>query len=146
MTRPTIHASCVQVGDFGVLIRGPSGAGKSMLALRLILDPPRALPAAVLVGDDRVRLDPRPNGLFACAPDLLAGLIEARFLGLRRLPYLPRTRLALVMDLAANDATRLPEENGIRAKLEGFELRRIAVPHGADGALLLAAALCGLDP
>ena len=55
---PSVHASAVLVGQQAVLIRGPSGAGKSRLAFDLI-QAGRAgqLPAAVLVGDDRVHLD-----------------------------------------------------------------------------------------
>ena len=32
----TLHATCVTLGDRGMLITGPSGIGKSDLALRLI--------------------------------------------------------------------------------------------------------------
>ena len=43
------------VGDRAVLIRGPSGSGKSRLAFDLILAGRAGqIPAAVLVGDDRV--------------------------------------------------------------------------------------------
>ena len=55
---PSVHASAVLVGHRAVLIRGPSGAGKSRLAFDLILAGRAGqLPAAILVGDDRVHLD-----------------------------------------------------------------------------------------
>lgn len=138
---PTIHGSCVQVDGLGVLIRGASGSGKSTLALRLILDPPRALPPAEFVADDRVRLEMGEDTLLASPPDELAGMIEVRHLGLRRLPYLARVPLHMVLDLGAEDAERLPRDEGAQTVLQGRKLFRIAVPNGSDAALLLAAAL-----
>lgn len=138
---PSIHASCVAIGEWGVLIRGPSGAGKSSLALRLILDAPRALPPAELVADDRVVLEPEGDGLLARPPERLAGLIEVRGLGLRRLPFRPAVRLALVLDLAAPDAERLPPAHVQRTLLNGCALPRLAPPSTDAAALILAAAL-----
>lgn len=37
--KTAIHATCVAVGDVGILLTGPSGSGKSDLALRLITTP-----------------------------------------------------------------------------------------------------------
>ncbi|WP_127090982.1 HPr kinase/phosphorylase [Aquabacter cavernae] len=136
---PSIHASCVALDGAGVLIRGPSGSGKSTLALRLILDAPRSLPPAMLVADDRVLLEARDGHLHASAPEPLAGLIEARNLGIRRLSPVQSCPIRLVMDLAAADAQRLPEPVHAQVILEGIPLFRIAVPPGADGALLVAA-------
>jgi len=138
---PTIHATCVCIGDTGILIRGASGAGKSRLALRLILDPPRVLPCAMLVADDRVFLSRSGEQLMAQAPDVLAGLIEVRGLGIRRLPFLSACAVSLVVDLGAADATRLPCDEGAHAILEGKKLSRVAVSQGDDAALLIAAAL-----
>jgi len=145
---PTIHGTCIAIADKGVLIRGPSGSGKSMLALRLILDAPRALPPAELVADDRVLLEPDPGdpgSLVARPPERLAGLIEARGLGLRRLGFRPAVRLALVLDLAAPDAERLPEPQARFVVIAGCRLARIAPLTGADAALLIAAALMSDD-
>lgn len=138
---PTIHASCVALDGAGILIRGPSGSGKSTLALRLILDPPRALPDGVLVADDRVRLSVQDGRLLAAPPAELEGLIEVRNLGIRRLNFRADCPVRLVVDLAAPDAERLPPEAVARAVIEGVGLFRIAVPPGADAALLVAAAL-----
>lgn len=138
---PTIHASCVALDGAGILIRGPSGAGKSTLALRLILDPPRALPEAVLVADDRVRLCVRDGTLHAAPPTALAGLIEVRNLGIRRLNFQQDCPVRLVVDLAAPDAERLPAEGTGHTLIATVALSRIAVPAGADAALLVAAAL-----
>lgn len=70
-----VHATCVAIGDDGVLLRGPSGSGKSDLALRLI----RA--GAALVADDRVDLRREAATVIATAPPSLAGLIEVRGVG-----------------------------------------------------------------
>lgn len=143
---PTIHASCVLVGETGILIRGPSGAGKSTLALSLILDPPRMLPAARLVADDRVHLTATQTGLFAHAPPALAGLMEVRYLGIRRFDHVDRARLGLVVDLAAADAARMPDGAGSVANLDGFALPRLAIPPGMTARLALAAFLQGKIP
>jgi HPr kinase/phosphorylase len=137
---PSIHASCVRVGTWGVLIRGPSGSGKSTLALRLILDPPRALPEAELVADDRVMLTADGSGVTAAAPPELAGLIEVRRLGIRRLPHIDAARLHLVVDLGFPEMPRLPADTDLTATLLGFPLPRIAFSQEADGALMVAAA------
>jgi HPr kinase/phosphorylase len=97
-----LHASAVAVGGKGLLILGPSGAGKSGLALRLM-----AL-GAELVADDRVLLERRGAGLVAKPPDALAGLIEARGIGLVRVANLPESRIVLAVDLAEPPAARLP--------------------------------------
>ncbi|MFG1423997.1 HPr kinase/phosphorylase [Roseixanthobacter liquoris] len=136
----TIHGSCVRIGEWGVLIRGPSGSGKSTLALRLILDPPRALPEAELVADDRVRLAAEASGVSAAPPPELAGLIEVRKLGIRRLPHIDATRLHLVVDLGFPDMPRLPSDADSRTCILGFTLPRIAFSHETDGALMIAAA------
>ena len=92
-----IHASCAARQGVGVLLLGPPGSGKSDLVLRLL---DRGF---ILVADDRVELD----GHNAWAPASLAGLLEVRGLGILRLPYLPRARLALAVELGG-DVTRLP--------------------------------------
>ncbi|MFG1478543.1 HPr kinase/phosphatase C-terminal domain-containing protein [Xanthobacter sp. V4C-4] len=141
MGEPSIHASCVAIGGRGVLIRGASGAGKSTLALRLILDAPRVLAPAELVADDRVLLRVEAGALVARPVPALAGLVEARGLGLRRLPYRDRVSLAVVVDLGAPDATRLPPEQAQTVRISGCALPRIAPEHLESAALLVAVAL-----
>ncbi|WP_425106822.1 HPr kinase/phosphorylase [Ancylobacter sp.] len=143
--QPTVHASCVRVGDRGVLIRGASGAGKSRLAFALILAGRGGLvPPVELVADDRVLLTRRGSTLFAAAPHALAGLIEVRGVGLRRLPFAGEARVDLVVDLGAADAARLPEPVARRVVIEGVEIERLPLFAGGDGvqqvlALLLTA-------
>lgn len=100
----TLHASAVAEAGRGLLILGPSGSGKSALALELIAY------GAVLIADDLVRIVPEGGGLFAEAPDPQAtgGPIEARGVGLLRLPFLPRAEIRLVLDLGTAETERLP--------------------------------------
>src|SRR5215813_13691604 len=103
--QPTVHASAVKVGERAVLIRGLSGSGKSRLAFDLILAGRSGqLPATVLVGDDRVRLDTAGGELLVSAAPELAGLIEIRGLGVRRCDFVAEAKVGLVVDLAAPDA------------------------------------------
>lgn len=104
MTAPPLllHASCVAVKGRGLLITGPSGAGKSALALQMM-----AL-GADLVADDQTMLVAREGRLIAQAPTAVAGLIEARFLGLLRAPHVECAEIALVIDLAQCEPDRLP--------------------------------------
>src|SRR3954451_15078489 len=103
MTAPgagaSIHASAVKVGDQAVLIRGPSGAGKSRLAFELVLAgrTGQILPA-ILVGDDRVRLDTSAGNLIVRPARELAGLIEIRGLGIRRIEHVSEAVIGLVVD------------------------------------------------
>ena len=109
---PTVHASAVLTGARAVLIRGGAGAGKSKLALALIDAAQTGLLAfARLVGDDRVHLEPRHGRLLVKPAAALAGLIEVRGLGIRRLAHEPVAVVGLVVDLAADDADRLPESS-----------------------------------
>lgn len=99
-----LHATAVAIGGRGVLLRGASGAGKSDLALRLIDR------GAVLIADDQVICSLKDAAVILAAPEKIAGLIEIRGLGLRRMPFLT-AELALVIDLVPPDQVpRLPEE------------------------------------
>jgi HPr kinase/phosphorylase len=126
---PTIHASAVLAGARAVLIRGPAGAGKSRLALALIHAGQTGLIRfARLVGDDRVELEACHRRLLVRPATTLAGLIELRGLGIRRLPYEPVAVVGLVVDLAAADAERLPEPS--EATISGVRIPRLAVKSG----------------
>ena len=118
-----IHATCVALPNGGVLLRGDPGAGKSDLALRLIDG------GARLVADDRTDLMREGDLLIARAPASIAGLIEARGLGILRLPperLAAEAAVVLIVDLVdAATVERLPEAG--REDLLGVSLRRVAL-------------------
>ena len=106
-----IHATCVALRHGrtwrAVLLRGPSGAGKSDLALRLIETGWR------LVADDQTELSRQGKQLIATAPARIAGMIEARGLGIVKVgrdQLVRRAVVALLVDLAHPERIeRLPE-------------------------------------
>jgi HPr kinase/phosphorylase len=130
MTSTTVHASAVLVDARAVLIRGPSGAGKSRLALELIaVARGGLLRFARLIGDDRVHLETAGGRLLVRPAPALAGLIELRGTGIRKLDYEPAGVVGLVIDLDAADAERLPDKQTV--EIEGISLPRLAVAAGA---------------
>lgn len=118
-----VHATCVAFRPRGrtwraVLLRGPSGAGKSDLALRLIETGGR------LVADDQTELVRRGKSVIASPPARIAGLIEARGVGIVKLArdqLVARAPVALLVDLAPPEhVERLPEP--ARERLLGLDL------------------------
>ena len=103
-----------------------------------------ALPFARLVGDDRVHVEAVHGRLLVRPATALAGLIEIRGLGLRRLPYEPVAVVGLVMDLEAVDAGRLPEPT-TATSLAGVTVPRLCAAPGADALGMLIAALRTAD-
>ena len=120
----TLHASCILVGEAGVLIRGPSGSGKSALARQIVAEMKGLGRFARLVCDDRVRLASRHGRLVATALPSVAGCIEVRGVGLLTIPYEPSAILRAVVDLTG-DPPRLPEAADLEANLCGVALPRI---------------------
>lgn len=116
-----IHATVLVVREAGVVIRGPSGAGKSRLALLLIGEAGRRGIFARLVGDDRVLVHPHARGVTAVPHPAVAGLIERRTQLFARLPFEPRCRVRLIVDLhpPAAPLPRYPAEDGATATLAG---------------------------
>jgi HPr kinase/phosphorylase len=137
----TIHASAVLVASHGLLIRGESGAGKSQLVLQFIAAAAEGrLAFARLVADDRVFVTAAHGRLIARAPHELAGLIEIRGLGIRRLPCEPAAVIRLVVDLAAA-AERMPPASATETEIAGVRLPRLAVAPGEDPFSLVFASL-----
>ena len=99
-----IYAACAARGEQGILLVGPSGAGKSDLLLRLVQA------GFDLVADDRVCLD----GAWASAPPALAGLLEVRGIGIVRMAWRARVRVAAVARLVPSHhlLPRLPPPPG----------------------------------
>jgi HPr kinase/phosphorylase len=139
---PTIHASAVLVGARAVLIRGAAGSGKSHLAYALIRAAETgAFRFARLVGDDRLHVEAAHGSLLARPAATLAGLIEVRGLGIRRLPFEPVAAVGLVVDLGAADAARLPLPESAATEVAGVSLPRLGVAPGADAFAITYAAL-----
>lgn len=138
MSGALVHASTVAFGpEGGVVIEGPSGSGKSQLALMLVGQ------GAQLVADDQTLLMASEAGLFARAPRPIAGLIEARGLGLLRLAACRLARVRLVVDLSHPEAApRLPEPATCRRL--GREVARL--PGRASAGFARALALAMRDP
>jgi len=127
------------------LIRGPSGAGKSRLAFALIqAGTNNVLPFARLVGDDRLHIEAVHGRLLVRPAGTLAGLIEIRGLGLRRLAYEPVAVVGLVVDLEAPEGERLPEPTTVTS-LAGVTVPRLCAAPGADALGMLIAALRTAD-
>lgn len=124
----TVHASCVVLGEDGILIRGAAGSGKSTLVRDLIGLGAISGVFAALVGDDRVALTQRHGRLVARPHPSLTGLLEVRGLGLQAVePTMPSAVLRLVVDLSPG-APRMPDEAGETVLLRGVRLPRITLP------------------
>jgi serine kinase of HPr protein (carbohydrate metabolism regulator) len=98
-----VHATTVDLAGLGVLIFGEPGAGKSDLALRLIAQ------GALLVADDQTEVEVADGGFRAHAPRTIAGLLEARGLGIVPAPLKRATRLKLAVSLIFGAPERMPE-------------------------------------
>ena len=128
----TLHATCIALDGRGLLILGPSGSGKSTLAISLLAR------GARLVSDDQTCVIATATGLVArCPTPALAGLVEARGLGLLRADSLAEAALALAIDLGQDEPDRLPPRRSLR--LLDCELPlvlRPQSPHLADALVL----------
>lgn len=108
LSSETLHCSTVAIGGRAVLIEGRSGSGKSDLALRLIDR------GALLVSDDYTIARRKGKLLLASPPDMIAGKIEVRGLGLIEMDYVADQPVALVVQLF-DVVDRMPPEPELRA-------------------------------
>jgi HPr kinase/phosphorylase len=138
----TIHASAVLIGPKAALIRGPAGSGKSRLVWDLLQS---AMPFTRLVADDRAHVEACAGRLLVRPAPALAGMLEIRGLGIRRLPYEPVAAVGLVLDLAAEDAARQPGQEAGKAVISGVSLPRLAIAPGMP-ALAMVLALLKTSP
>lgn len=133
----TVHGSAAARDGMGVLLLGPPGSGKSDLLLRLL-----GRAGWTLVADDQVRI---AADMTAHAPERLAGMVEARGLGLLRgLPHAP-AKLRLVAELDA-PRERLPRPRA-RGGLPALALDPFAAsaPDLLERALDVLAGRLGLE-
>jgi HPr kinase/phosphorylase len=139
---PSIHASAVLIGARAVLIRGPAGSGKSRLIFALLQAGGRSpLSFVRLVADDRTIVEAAHGRLLARPVPELAGLLEVHGLGIRRVPFEPVAVVSHVIDIAADDAARLPEKAAESVIICSVKLPRIVVAANCDPLPLLLAAI-----
>ncbi len=122
-----IHASGIQIGGVGILLRGPSGTGKSLLALELLLEAEQQKKPGLLVSDDRLEIIAAKNHLQMCGPPEIAGKIELRGRGIVTRPYIEQCRVDLVVDLVEK-LERMPERWRFSTILAGVEVACCLVP------------------
>jgi HPr kinase/phosphorylase len=138
----TIHASAVLVGAKAVLIRGPSGSGKSRLVWDLLQAAQEgALPFARLVIDDRAFVEAHAGRLLVRLVPALAGIIEIYGLGIRHVAFEPVAAVGLVVDLAAEEADRIPPVAAENTTISGVILPRLAIAAGMQAMPLVLASL-----
>jgi HPr kinase/phosphorylase len=132
----------VLIGSHAALIRGPAGSGKSRLA-RALIDAAAGgrIRFARLVADDRVELTASHGRLLVRPPAALAGLIEVRGVGVRRIAFEAVAVVGLLVDLAAADSERVPAPSAQTAEVNGIALPRLPVAAGADALTIVLATL-----
>lgn len=129
----SVHASAILTGARAVLIRGPSGSGKSLLAFKILQAADAGLlPFARLVADDRAHVQACNGRLLVRPAEALKGLLEIRGLGVRRIAFEPLAVVGLAVDLAVEDAERLPDPSVQAATIDGVRVARLAVAPGID--------------
>lgn len=128
MTEPeNVHATGLQLGGLGVMLRGPSGSGKSLLALALLDEFTARGETAWLVADDRIDLVVADGQLVMQTPVSIAGMIEMRGRGIVTRPHITSAAVHLIVDLVA-DLERMPEVSAFSTELMGLKLSRCPVP------------------
>ncbi|MBB4570438.1 HPr kinase/phosphorylase [Rhizobium leucaenae] len=107
-----VHGTAIVIGKTGLLFLGPSGSGKSSLAFAcLAAAKPLGLSAA-LVADDQVFITQRDGAVIAECPPSIAGLMEIRYTGIVRLPYVSEAEMhCAIRPVDPATAERLPPED-----------------------------------
>ena len=144
MSATSIHASCLVIGEAGVLVRGEPGSGKSRLVAELLVRARGLGFFARLVADDRVRVAARHGRLLARPVPAIAGRLEVRGLGLVGLDIEGAAVVRIVVDCSPEPPPRLPEPGEREVTLEGIALPRLTVPVAAARADLVLGQICGL--
>lgn len=107
-----IHATAIVIGKTGLLFLGPSGSGKSSLAFSCLTAAKPLGLAAALVADDRVLITEHDGSIFAECPPSIAGLMEIRYTGIVRLPYVQKAEMHFaIRPVDPATAERLPPED-----------------------------------
>lgn len=122
-----VHASCVLIGEAGVLIIGQSGTGKTSLALSLLSECVNGNRFSRMVSDDRTLLSVNGGRVRACSHTQIAGCYELRGLGIRKIGYEKSAIVRLVVHCQAGQGPRYPEPEGMTWSFEGVSLPMISV-------------------
>lgn len=97
-----VHGTAVALGGRAALFVGRSGSGKSAMALDMIAA------GAELVADDRVLIRAEGDQRLVAARFGFEGLIEARGVGILKLPHAAEGALAVIVDMERTELHRLP--------------------------------------
>lgn len=107
-----IHATAIVIGKTGLLFLGPSGSGKSSLAFSCLAAAKPLGLAASLIADDRVLISEQDGSVIAECPPSIAGLMEIRYTGIVRMPYVSRGEMHFaVRPVDPATAERMPPED-----------------------------------
>jgi HPr kinase/phosphorylase len=120
-----IHATCVVIGEAGILIRGPSGSGKSKLARELLALAERSGAFARLVSDDRTEVEALNGRLVARSVAPIEGRMEVRGVGILKRRFEPAALVRLVIDCVAAPEARHPHESESGAEIGNVPLPRL---------------------
>jgi serine kinase of HPr protein (carbohydrate metabolism regulator) len=139
----TIHGCALVVEGQGILILGDSGSGKSELALDLLDQCKLRGLIGVLIGDDRIILTRKGDGVYASVPAPLAGLIEVRGSGIHKIDYVSEARLHFVVRLVTpQQSVRMPDDQE-QEVAAGIFLPCLTLPQGNFSALRVILARLG---
>ena len=97
-----IHASSVDINGQGVVILGKSGSGKSNLAIKLISM------GAKLISDDQTHFKFKENKIIISKPETTPNFIEARGIGLIKVPFVVSSKLFCFVKITNLELNRLP--------------------------------------
>ncbi|MDK4722821.1 HPr kinase/phosphorylase [Rhizobium sp. CNPSo 3968] len=107
-----IHATAIVIGTTGLLFLGPSGSGKSTLAFSCLTAARPLGLAASLIADDRVLITEQNGSVLAKCPPSIAGLMEIRYTGIVRMPYISEGEMHFaIRPVDPESAERLPPED-----------------------------------
>lgn len=124
-----ICGCAASVNGRAALITGSPGSGKSTLVLEIMSR------GGELVADDKVQVQRTGTSVELSPPTEIAGMIEARGVGILRHPYCRLAKLVVAVDLNERETERLPNRT---IEYLGLEFPLI---HGRENSGL-AAALC----
>ena len=128
----SLHASCVVIGESGILIRGASGAGKSSLARMLVSQARERGAYAAFVADDRVLLAAKAGRLVAAPHPRIAGRFEMRGLAIASEAHEPQAVVRLLVDLE-EEVERLPSRAALTARIADVAVPRLLLVAGRFG-------------